>query len=89
MSKPWKDSSRTRWSGDDWPGIDQVKVGCLQRIADACEAMSDGHIRLASERDMYKRLLESERESAARLVRRLSAARGVATKLRKQLARRR
>lgn len=57
MGKTLKDHSKVAWSfgGDEFPGYEKVKIGCLQRIADAAEAMAQNYLRLQSDLEYYKR----------------------------------
>lgn len=86
MSDSFKKESRKDWHRDDAPSMDDIKVGALQRIADATEKMAQRHTDLMRDVDNYKRWYEQERQSHAATIRQLRAARGVITKLRKQLA---
>ncbi len=98
MRENYADKSRGCWSTNDGsnPNIEQLKFGCLQRIATACEAMAKDHLRLERECDRqikrateyYKLWQAAERSLSAThgMVRSLSATRGMVTKLKKQLA---
>lgn len=57
---------------DEYPGNDRIKLGCLQRIASAAEAMAKNHVQLQSDynymresRDRYKALYEKEAKRSA------------------------
>jgi hypothetical protein len=65
--------------------LEEVKLGCLQRIADATEVMSRNHSALVSERDMYERWYREQKTIAATLRRRVAALQGVMRKQKKQL----
>jgi hypothetical protein len=39
---------------DLFPGMDRLKIGCMQRIATACEAMAKDHVRLMANLKYYK-----------------------------------
>lgn len=70
MSATYRDESRKGWySPDENPTTDQLKLGCLQRIADATEAMAKSHTRLMEERDRFERWYREERARAERLER--------------------
>lgn len=73
-------------ANDDIPNRDELKLGALQRIADATELMAKRHTDLIRERDMYKRFCEDKSRYASKLERRNAALRGQITKLRKRLA---
>jgi hypothetical protein len=71
---------------DSGPDREEIKLGCLQRIADATEAMAKNHVQLQNSLDYYKRAYNDEIESRRRLVRQVNALRGVITKLKKKAA---
>lgn len=86
MSEPWMDESRKRWCrGDDLcPSETQLVVGCLQRIADATEVMSQRHVELIRQRDFYEQAYRRQLERATWLERRNAALRGVITRMKRQ-----
>lgn len=62
-NKAISDHSRTQWTIDTpdanpYPGDENIKLGCLQRIAAATELMANNHQQLVDERDRYKRNAE-------------------------------
>lgn len=64
--------SRIEWvpngvSSSGYPGDEKIKIGCLQRIADAAEKMAMDHDRLVKDRDYYKSLYESFRNKSHHL----------------------
>lgn len=70
MSEPYRDESRKNWiTTEPKPNLEQIKVGCLQRIADATEAMAQSHRLLVEERDRFERWYREERRRAERLER--------------------
>ena len=85
-----KNASRRNWSTSTvnehgYPGDENIKIGCMQRIADATEAMAKNHVQLQSDydymkgsRDHYRNLYETEK-------RRSAALRGVINKMKKKL----
>lgn len=73
-------------ANDDIPNRDELKLGTLQRIADATELMAKRYTDLIRERDMYKQFCEDKSRYAGKLERRNAALRGQITKLRKKLA---
>jgi hypothetical protein len=85
------DSSKTDWvvnlpEGENFPGFERVKLGCLMRIANATEAMAKRHTELIDENtrlsDYIKRLqgyLSYERNTVRTL-------KGQVTKLKNKLA---
>lgn len=66
-----------------YPGDENVKIGCLQRIASATEAMAQNYIQLQNDRDYYKRRYEQEAAACKRLVRSNNALRGVINRMKK------
>lgn len=89
-----KEESKRNWGtvNDDHPTTDQLKLGCLQRIADAAEKMADGFNALLKERDHYKADAErkyqwwiDEHAKVLSRDRQISNLRGQITKLKKRL----
>lgn len=69
------------------PSDSALKIGCLQRIADATELMARSYANLIAERDRYRRLLDARNETCERLERRCSALRGAITRLKRKAKR--
>lgn len=87
MSDTYINESKKGWYREDGaPNNDQLKLGCLQRIATATELMAQQHATLVADRDRYKEWYEHEHTRRKGLELRLSAMRGVITKLRKKMA---
>lgn len=70
------DQSKINWGNtvdeNDYPGNERIKMGCLQRIASATEAMAKTHVQLQSDynymresRDRYRMLYEKEVKRSA------------------------
>jgi len=82
---PHRETSRINWGkeveGKSNPDRDDIKMGCLLRIADATEAMATSHVQLQASLDYYKRAYNGESESCRRLARQVNSLRGVITKL--------
>ena len=78
-----KDCSRTNFDIEK-PTWELVKIGCLQRIADACELMAKNHAQLVADHDLYKRWYYEQLERVASRDRTISALRGQITKLKKK-----
>jgi hypothetical protein len=79
-----RESSKKNWTtvpenANGYPGDENLKLGCLLRIADASELMANNIASLMSQRDRLKELYGQERRTAISL-------RGQITKLKKQLA---
>jgi len=62
---------------------DEIKTGCLQRIADATEAMAKYHVQIIKDRDMYERWYRDSQAGQRILEKSNAALRGVITKLKK------
>ena len=77
-----REASKQNWECRNT--VEDINSGSLQRIADATELMSQNFIRLQNDRDMYKRWYDKEKEEKERLYRRVSALKGVITKLKNQ-----
>lgn len=89
MSKSFKDLSHVTWVAnglkeDEFPGYDRINAGCLQRIANATEAMAQNYVYLQKDRDMYKRWYEQDQATIKRLVRSNNALRGHINRMKKQ-----
>ena len=84
--KTLKDHSRTQWTehGDPYPGDENVKLGCLQRIADATEEMAKNHVRMQDQINYLDKRCKLLTEEAERLRRSNTALRGRITRLKKQ-----
>ncbi len=89
MGRTWKEISRVEWSGNpggDVSGVNaemQVRVGCMQRIADATELMAKRYAELIGERDHYKKAYEMTVAGNLVWARRYYALKGVVTKLKR------
>lgn len=78
------EESRKNWSTAGFTAsIEELKLGCLQRIADATELAAKNHAALIAERDRLARWHEDDKKCIARLVRRNNALRGVITRMKK------
>lgn len=86
MTKSYEELSRLNWrgQGDEWPGVERVSLGCLQRIATATEAMAYNYRELIDDRNYHKRSHEDLASECAALERKNAALRGVITKLKKE-----
>ena len=78
-----REASKRNWTSCD--SAEQINMGSLQRIADACELMAKRYSTVIEERDRYFRWYESERKCSKRLSNSNSALRGVITKVRNRL----
>ena len=82
--KTYKEQSRRKWWCEPDPNENQLKLGCLQRIADATELMAQNYQSLIGERDSYKRKYEAERDRRLNQDKCNAALRGVITKMKKK-----
>lgn len=80
MSESFREFSRKDWAVVT-PTEDQVKLGCLMRIADATEKMAGNFIELQNDRDRYKRWHGIARADNEKLRRSIAYLRGQITKL--------
>jgi hypothetical protein len=76
-----KESSKRDWISNDQ--TDHLRLGCLQRIADATELMAKSYRELQSERDRYYGWFTEEQKAKWKLERRVVALRGVITRMKK------
>jgi hypothetical protein len=88
MSNDFKEESRKNWTSgaDDKPTREQLQLGCLQRIADATEAMANEYNRLLSENKWLSKSRKNYATENEKLVRSNSALRGVITKMKNKQA---
>lgn len=64
---------------------EDINSGSLQRIADAVEKMAGNYTQLQNDRDYYRTLAADKSKAIEKLSRKISALKGVITKLKKQL----
>jgi hypothetical protein len=77
-----KDYSRNNFEAPDtW---DTVKIGALQRIADACELMAKNYIVLQEDAALYKRWYEEREAKIDHLLGRIASLKGVITKMKRK-----
>lgn len=69
---------------DGYPGDTNIKLGCLQRIANAAEAMAQNHQRLINDLEWYKKRYAEQRATIDRLYKSNAALRGHFKRLKKQ-----
>lgn len=88
--KNYRDESKGNYGvwldSDENISSDQLRTGALLRIADSTEKMAANYTALQSDRDYYKRRLESVQADNKHLYKQLSGLRGEITKLKKKLA---
>lgn len=87
MTDTYRKESRKDWyrAGQLKPGIEQIQLGCLQRIADATEAMANNYSQILAENQNLRMKLKLYQSDEEFLRRQLAAQKGVATKLRQKL----
>lgn len=76
-----REASKKVWTSSDPTRMDEINLGSMQRIADACELMAQNHARLVSDRDMYEQRYRQNQAYYYAEQRRTRAPRGVITKL--------
>lgn len=87
----FKEASRVDWTPSDkgdheYPGHERVMIGCLQRIADATEAMAGPYLKTVADRDTYERWYREANAKIAKRDKKIAALRGVITRMKnKQL----
>ena len=86
MSKSLKEGSRDNYISESGNLThDQLKVGCLMRIADATEVMAKEHNRLLDENKWLRRVKRSHEERIAYLERSNAALKGHLGRAKRQL----
>ena len=86
--KTFIEHSKTEWVpgekiGEGWPGPERIKMGCLQRIAAATEAMAENNSKLINDLNWYKLRLEEEQQHIYRLEYQIRGLRGAITRLKR------
>lgn len=79
-----REQSRIEWKCEN--ATESLKLGCLQRIADATEIMSKNHVELIKERDRSVETCEWYRSKWEMALRQNAALRGHFTKLKRKMA---
>ena len=88
MGKNFKEWSKDNWGltkDDAKPSDEQIRVGCLQRIADATELIAKNYNDLLREKKRYEQWYRQEREENASLRRSLIAHKANYTRLKNKL----
>lgn len=86
MSEHFDKESRKGWHREGTPTVDDLKLGCLQRIAAASEAMAKNHDELMRQRDLARAEADFWRREAEAMRRRVSSLRGVVTRMKRKAA---
>lgn len=84
----YREKSRQSWgtSRDRSPSLEEINTGAILRIADAVEKTASSYDNMRTDRDNWKRRYEETLACTNRLVRRVSALKGIITKMKKQPA---
>ena len=84
----YREESRENWERNKSGNEDsfekqstRLSIGCLQRIADACEVMGRKVAALEADRDSWKRFAESRSKTNEYLLRRIAGLKGALTRL--------
>lgn len=87
--KSYREESRANWGRNVEAGAqisnEDVRSGCLLRIADATEAMAKNHLQLINSLDYYKRVYSERGIELQHAKNQLRAARGQLTRLKNKL----
>lgn len=79
-NRTFRGASKIDWNTGEGATLEQIQTGCLQRIADANEKMTENFVALQNDRDYYKRRVESQDKENTRLGHVIRALRGVITR---------
>lgn len=81
----YKDESKKNWiaTGIEKPTIEQLQLGCMQRMADATEAMAKSHTDLIRENQYLKQQKLELYKEVESLKRSVAAYKGKYTRLKK------
>jgi hypothetical protein len=83
MSDNLRDKSKKGFTSDS-NTLETINCGSFQRIADACELMASNYKRLQSENESMKAGMQYRNDRIEKLERKVSAYKGVITKLKKK-----
>jgi hypothetical protein len=86
MSKSYIEESRLGWFREGLPTNDDLKLGCLQRIASATELACKDREKLERDYAYMRRSRDEAKECSARLARSNAALRGVIKRMKRQAA---
>lgn len=71
MPKTLKELSLINWTVNEtavgYPGNPNIQLGCLQRIANATEAMSKNYVQLQSDKEYYEKRYRETSAANAKL----------------------
>lgn len=82
-----RDASKTNWASEannvGYPGDENIKLGCLMRIADATELMAKNFLRMQSDLDYLSKRTREQNATIERLNRVNASLRGHLTRAKK------
>lgn len=87
MKSDSREVSRRKWNvGREQRATtcEEINVGSLQRIADACELMAKNHATLIAERDMFKRWYREVEKKCARQEKQIAAYKRIVARLKRK-----
>ena len=79
-----RDASKRDWTAPEKPTVDEIKIGSLQRIADAVELVAKNYLRLIDDRNMWERTAAQRARTIDSLRRREAGLRGTITRMKKE-----
>ena len=83
--KNYREESRKHgWGQDGKMCIDQLKLGCMLRMADASEVMAKNNQQLINDKEKYKRWYKEEQAKNERHGKTIAGLRGYITRLKKE-----
>jgi hypothetical protein len=87
MSENLIEASRRNWRvTSEKATLDEIKTGCLQRIASSTELMVRNYRMLLNDCEIYQQMLDDEQRRREIAERRIRALRGVITKMKRRQA---
>jgi len=81
--KYFKQESKKEWFTSAPVTNDDLRTGCLMRIADATEKMASNYTELQNNLEWYKRRFNEKTEEIATLEKRVAAYKGVINRMKK------
>lgn len=78
-----REVSRRHWTASQGGTHEEIRTGCLQRIADATELMAKSYSDVISERDYFKERAESLRQKLAVQNHRIAGLRGALNRIKR------
>lgn len=86
MAKNFQEYSKDSWVTEHGgtPNMEQVQVGCLQRIAKSLENIEQPYLKLLADRQMYERFYRELVAKSAKKDKQIAAYRGIINRMKKQ-----